>query len=238
MMHINEAIILAGGAGTRLRSVVADLPKPMADVAGRPFLSYQVDYLATAGVKHIVLSVGYLRERIMEWFGDQYRGIRISYSVEEEPLGTGGAIRESFTKVAGDNVLALNGDTWFPVTLSSMVNAHNENGCDLTMALKLMHGFERYGTVSFSEKSVTGFFEKGFRSQGYINGGVYLLHRSLVDQFPSTQRFSFESDFLEPMVQRIRVCPFVSDAYFIDIGIPEDYQRAQVELPSQMGEFR
>lgn len=217
---------------------MADLPKPMADVAGRPFLAYQFDYLAAAGVEHVILSVGYLRERIIEWFGYKYRGIHVSYAVEEEQLGTGGAIRESIVQASGDSLLVLNGDTWFPVNLTAMVKAHNVHGCGLTMALKFMHDFDRYGAVSCSELRVTGFSEKGFCSHGYINGGVYLLHRSLADEFPPTRRFSFESDFLEPMVQRINVCPYVSDAYFIDIGIPEDYLRAQTEMPDQMGEFR
>ena len=237
-MNVNEAIILAGGAGTRLKSVVADLPKPMADVAGRPFLAYQLDYLAAAGVGHVVLSVGYLCERIMEWFGDNYQGIRISYAVEEEPLGTGGGIRESINLTTADNLLVLNGDTWFPVCLRSLEEAHDNSRSDLTMALKLLSDFERYGTVSFSGGRVTGFSAKGFCQQGYINGGVYLLDRAVADHFPERRSFSFESDFLEPMVQRIDICPFVSDAYFIDIGIPEDYQRAQIELPGQTGDFR
>jgi D-glycero-alpha-D-manno-heptose 1-phosphate guanylyltransferase len=230
-----EAIILAGGAGTRLRSVVPDLPKPMADVAGRPFLAYQFDYLSAVGVSRVILSVGYLRERIMDWFGVEYNGIAISYAVEEEPLGTGGAIREALRLVTGDRVLVLNGDTWFPVDLRAMQTAHDTTCCHMTMALKQVNDISRYGAVTIEGGRVSGFAEKGRRSSGYINGGVYLINRAIEEFFPRQQRFSFESDLLEAQIERIVVCPFVSDAYFIDIGIPEDYYTAQTILPGQTG---
>ena len=232
-----EAIILAGGAGTRLRSVVADLPKPMADVAGRPFLAYQLDYLAAAGIRRIVLSVGYLRERIIEWFGASYRGIDIDYAIEEELLGTGGALRVSLARVSGERVLVLNGDTWFPVDIAAMAAAHAESGCVMTMALKELTDFSRYGAVTVADGRVNGFSEKGFCSRGYINGGVYLIECALEARFPERKRFSLESDLLEAQVGAIAICPFISDAYFIDIGVPEDYHTAQLELPEQIGAY-
>lgn len=238
MNSLKEVIILAGGAGTRLRSVVGNTPKPMAEVAGRPFLTYLLDFLVSANVSHVVLSIGYLCEQIMDYFHDNYQGMQVTYAIEDEPLGTGGAIREAFNYTSEENVLVLNGDTYFPVNLNDMMKAHCASGCEMSMALKLMHDYDRYGAVLYSEQRITGFSEKGYYSQGYINGGVYLLHRSLLDKFPPMRRFSFESDFLEPLVNQISVCPFVGDAYFIDIGIPEDYQRAQTELPNTTGGIR
>ncbi|MGE0920244.1 nucleotidyltransferase family protein [Trichlorobacter lovleyi] len=233
-----EAVILAGGAGTRLRSVVSDLPKPMAGVAGRPFLAYQLDYLVASGASRLILSVGYRREKIMEHFGDRYAGVPVSYVVEEEPLGTGGAIRESLRAVCGESALILNGDTFFPVDLNGMLRTLHANGCGLVMAVKELFRFDRYGTVVMVEDRITGFRAKGFCERGYINGGIYAVTKAIAALFPARQAFSFEADFLEQQVGRIGVVPFCSDAYFIDIGIPEDYQRAQHELPLQGGEKR
>jgi len=233
-----EAVILAGGAGTRLRSVVSDLPKPMAGVAGRPFLAYQLDYLVAPGASRLILSVGYRREKIMEHFGDRYAGVPVSYVVEEEPLGTGGAIRESLRAVCGESALILNGDTFFPVDLNGMLRALHAGDCGLVMAVKELFRFDRYGTVVMAEGRITGFRERGLCERGYINGGIYAVTKAITTLFPDRQTFSFEADFLEQQVGRIGVVPFCSDAYFIDIGIPEDYQRAQHELPLQGGEKR
>lgn len=233
-----EAIILAGGAGTRLRSVVSDLPKPMADVAGRPFLAYQLDYLVASAVSHLVLSVGYRHEKIMAYFGDRYVGVPISYVVEDEPLGTGGAIREALKAVTGDEALVLNGDTFFPVDLAGMRQQLRKQRAGLIMAVKELFRFDRYGTVIISEERVAGFREKGYCEQGYINGGIYALTRGITAFFPDRPNFSLESEVLTANVGQIGVIPFRSDAYFIDIGIPEDYLRAQTELPLQRGECR
>lgn len=230
-----DAVILAGGAGTRLRSIVHDVPKPMADVGGRPFLEYLLEHLAAGPVDRIILSVCHRREVIIDRFGDRFRDLPIVYSVEEEPLGTGGAIRQSLELARGEHVAVLNGDTFFPVDLAAMANAHRSRDCDLTMALKPLTRFDRYGVVACSGDRVVGFAEKGFRETGSVNGGVYVMRRALSAALPSARSFSFETDFLMRQVDALRICPFASDAWFIDIGVPEDYRRAQRELPGRVG---
>lgn len=231
-----EAVILAGGRGTRLASIVKDIPKPMADIEGRPFLEYLLDYLARAAVDRVILSVGFRSEIIVERFGRTFRGIPIDYAIEKEPLGTGGAIRESLKIAQDEHVLIINGDTYFPVDLVEMAVIHKLRGCDLTVAIKLMNNFDRYGTVKCSGERIAGFEEKRLCGTGYINGGVYMMRRGTIANFPDKHQFSFESDFLEPMIDKVNICPFVSDAYFIDIGIPEDYCRAQRELTGKTEE--
>ncbi len=226
-----EAVILAGGVGTRLQSVVRDVPKPMADINGRPFLSYVMDYLSGQDIGRILLSVGYKYEVIRDYFGANYKKIDIEYIVEETPLGTGGAIREALKKVRGDNAVVLNGDTFFDVDLRKMVDFHIEHDSLLTFAVKPMHYVDRYGTVIVKEKRVIGFDEKSFKPFGYVNGGVIVIGKAISDFFECSEgAFSFEVDFLYNNVMKISSFAFICDNYFIDIGVPEDYKRAQQEL--------
>lgn len=226
-----EAIILAGGLGTRLKDVVKDVPKPMAGVDGRPFLSYLLEYLASSGTKRVILSVGYKSEKIRDHFHGRFRGMEIEYVIEEAPLGTGGAIREGLTAVNGEDFLVLNGDTFFKLELKELMHFHLERNSILTMSLKLIRNFERYGSVSVKDGVVTGFEEKCFKNSGYINGGVYVLNKKIAGYLAGFERrFSFEMDFLGKGPHPFKVHGFISDGYFIDIGIPEDYVRAQDEL--------
>lgn len=224
-----EAIVLAGGMGTRLRTVVSDVPKPMAPVNGRPFLAYLLDDLAKQGLTRVVLAVGYKREVIVEYFGDHYQGIDLVYSVEEEPLGTGGAILQAFDHVEGDRAFVLNGDTYFQVDLQAQDAFHTSHECDMTLALKPMKDFDRYGTVRIEEPSnrILGFDEKQYREEGLINGGVYLFGKTVWKGFTSGTKFSFETEVLEGLYATKNFCGMVSDTYFIDIGIPTDYERSQ-----------
>lgn len=228
---LTEAIVLAGGFGTRLRSVVQELPKPMAPVGERPFLEIVLDELADAGVQRCILAVGYKRESIQEHFGETYRGMTLAYSIEDEPLGTGGGIRQAADMLEGEACLVLNGDTLFRVDLALLSRRFAERDSLLCVALKEMRDFDRYGTVVLeSDGVISGFREKQPMDRGLINGGVYALHKDLFRLKALPPVFSFEKEILEAEVglRRFHGEPF--DAYFIDIGIPEDYARAQEEL--------
>ena len=227
-----DVVILAGGLVTRLRSVVSEVPKCMAPVNGKPFLYYLLKALSQYSINKVVLSVGYKREHIMEWVHEHGREFPfgIDYAVEGTPLGTGGGIRLALSKCTSDAVCVMNGDTFFDVDLEQLQEAHKHSGLILTMAVKHLRGFDRYGTVSFNQAGVvTGFNEKQFCEDGYINGGVYLLSdKSLLKDMP--EKFSFETEFLQPKAAEGLVQSFVSDGYFIDIGIPQDYAKANEDF--------
>ena len=227
-----EAIILAGGFGTRLQGVVKDVPKPMAPVNGRPFLTYILDYLIEYQYNKVILSVGYLHEKIEAYFGNQYKSLEIDYAVETEPLGTGGGILFAMSKCVTDNVLVINGDTMFKVDLAEFEQFHAEKNALLSIVLREVEDVSRYGSVTigndnlivlFAEKQVTF-------GRGYINGGVYLINRELFRKYPQPQKFSFEKDLMTRFYRQELFYAMSSDGYFIDIGIPEDYARAQQEL--------
>lgn len=224
-----EAIILAGGFGTRLQSVVHDVPKPMAPVADKPFLAYLLDQLDRQGCTHAILAVGYKKEVIQNFFGSNYKGISLSYSVEDKPLLTGGALKKALKQATEDAVLVLNGDTFFDVDFSKMINSHIQNHSDVTLAVKELYDFSRYGTVIFDDDfRITRFTEKKRCPKGFINGGVYVLNHTLFDDF-SLDKFMMEKDFLERYVDSKIIHAFPCDGYFIDIGIPEDYKKANEE---------
>jgi D-glycero-alpha-D-manno-heptose 1-phosphate guanylyltransferase len=226
-----EAIVLAGGFGTRLKNVVNDVPKPMAPVNGKPFLTYILDFLQKKGTKKVVLCTGYLSEIIERFYGNSYKNIVLEYSVEKEPLGTGGAIKKALDYITEENVLILNGDTFFDVELDKMISDHINKNADFTLALKPMKEFDRYGTVQISQNGrVTGFEEKRYQSAGYINGGVYVIKKNIFESTDLPEKFSLESDFMCKTLSRKHFNGFVSDTYFIDIGIPEDYYKAEKDF--------
>jgi D-glycero-alpha-D-manno-heptose 1-phosphate guanylyltransferase len=230
---ISTAIILAGGLGTRLQSVVKDLPKSMADIAGKPFLEYQLNYLHSQKIKDILLSVGYKYESIQNHFGNKYKNISISYAIEKEPLGTGGAVINALKVVKEDSVFILNGDTFFPVSLEDLFYNHCEKKAALSIALKEMHNFDRYGVVNIdADNAITGFEEKRFREQGLINGGIYLADSKFLHALKLPEKFSLEKDVFEKHGNKVSIYGFPFTNYLIDIGIPEDYARAQHELLS------
>jgi len=222
-----QAIVLAGGLGTRLRSVVPDLPKPMAPVAGRPFLAWVLDRLADAGFETVVLAVGYRHEAIHEHFGDDYRGMALRYSVECTPLGTGGAIRLAAEHVSAYPVFVLNGDTYLELDYRAMLDAHLQSRASLSVAVCSVPDVGRYGSLELDSDHIHGILEKGRTGPGYINAGVYLLASEILQQIPAGEPFSFEQQLLVPRVQEFRPLAFRTEGRFIDIGIPEDFQRAQ-----------
>lgn len=227
-----EVIILAGGFGTRLQRIVENVPKPMVDINGMPFLSFIMDYLVSHGVSKVLLSVGYKHEIIENYFGFRYKNIEIEYVFEAIPLGTGGAIRKALKYVSDDNVIVLNGDTFFCVNLSEMYDFHQGKSSNLTIAVKAMENCSRYGAVIIQNDRIVQFEEKSCNSFGYINGGIYIINSKVISSFINEfgNQFSFERDFIQKITKKINVFSYISNDYFIDIGIPEDYERAKKEL--------
>ena len=230
-----DVIILAGGLGTRLRSMVSDVPKCMAPVAGHPFLHYLFLYLERFSfVEKVILSLGYKSEAVITWIEQNYNcNFEIVYSIEDVPLGTGGAVKKALIHSLSENVLVLNGDTFFDVDIGFFNNQHIASEALLSIALKPMKSFERYGNVELNDRNIiSDFNEKTYCDDGQINGGVYLLRnkQNLFSELPN--RFSLETDFLQPAVNKHEVYGFIHDGYFIDIGIPEDYLKANDVLPT------
>jgi len=222
-----EAIVLAGGLGTRLRGVVDDVPKPMAPVHGRPFLALVLDQLVAAGFTTAIFAAGYRHEAVRRYFGEHYRGLALRYSVEREPLGTGGAIRLACEQADAPDVFVLNGDTYLELDFRAMLNAHARGGTELTMAICHVPDVARYGALELCDDRVQGFLEKGRSGPGWINAGTYVLGPDLRARLRPQGAFSFEHDLLAPEVRSIRPFAFRASGLFIDIGIPEDYARIQ-----------
>ena len=227
---LQEAIILAGGFGTRLRDVVSDLPKSMAPVNGKPFLDYQLKYLKHYGIKKVVLSVGYLAEKIMTHYGDNFEGLPITYSIEKDPLGTGGGIRLSMEKCSGPDVLVLNGDSTFDINLLSFYHSHTSFHADWSLSIRHEKNAARYGTIRLGDMwRIIGFTEKnGLEKPGLMNAGIYILNKEIfLKNTPTLKPFSIERDFFEAFVNELKIFGFTYEGYFIDIGIPTDYEKAQ-----------
>lgn len=228
MSPISEAIVLVGGQGTRLRSVVPDMPKPLAPVSGRPFLTILLDRLVGEGVSRIILATGYMSERIESVIGSSWRNVPVEYSVETAPLGTGGAIRMATALLRGNGAHVVNGDTFVDYSLASLEETVRTSGCAMGMVLTAVDDTSRYGEVLVEGGRVSAFREKQeFTKPGMINAGAYFLTASAIAQFADATVFSMERDFLTPMVERGAVAAFEDSGSFIDIGVPEDYFRAQ-----------
>jgi len=229
---MNEAVILAGGRGIRLRKSISDLPKSMAPVNGRPFLEYLMDYLITQEITSFILSVGFKREVIIDHFGESYRDIPVEYAEELEPMGTGGGIRLALWKVKGSRAFAMNGDSLFRVDMQQMMDQHVHKNADMTIALRELNDTGRYGRVTIGQdRRILGFSEKEEKvGKGYINGGVYILEKKILMEPEFRGRFSIEKDCFEQCYPDTKMFGFLSQGYFLDIGIPEDYQKAQDEF--------
>lgn len=219
-----EAIILAGGFGTRLSTVVSDVPKPMAPINGRPFLEYLLDDLNEKGINRVILAVGYKKEIIKSHFKEKYKNIDIVYSDEDIPLGTGGAIKKALTLAKDKEIFIINGDTFFDVDLKEMYQFHKKNNSKLTLAIKEMEKFDRYGSLILEGDKIIKFKEKKYIDKGYINGGIYLIKKELLNK-EEKESFSFEKDILENESLKIEKYGYKSEGYFIDIGIPKDYYK-------------
>lgn len=228
-----EAVILAGGFGTRLQSVVSDVPKPMAPVAGRPFLCYLLESLLRQGYTRAVLATGYLHEKVEACFGSDYRGLALAYARETSPLGTGGAIVNALQHCQADSVTVLNGDTLLLADLAELRQLALQKATPLAVVLRAVDDAGRYGAVDTdADGRITSFHEKDpAHGPGLINGGIYQLHRSLLAGRTVGEPFSFEREVLQGRFHEEAFYGYRTDGYFIDIGVPDDYRRAQTELP-------
>jgi D-glycero-alpha-D-manno-heptose 1-phosphate guanylyltransferase len=227
---IQTAIILAGGFSTRLQSVVKDVPKPMAPVNGIPFLNYQLNYLKHFGIKEVIISTGHLAEKISSRYKFHFNGMKISYSHEEEALGTGGGIRLALEKSSEKTVLVLNGDSFFDADLNLFYKMHTEKRSNVSLSLRKVPDASRYGGIETNANNkIISFKEKnGISQPGLINAGIYILEKDLyLQSTPPDINFSIEKDFFENQLNKIPIYGFEFNGYFIDIGIPEDYIKAQ-----------
>ena len=227
-----EAIILAGGLGTRLRSVMPNMPKVLAPVAGRPFLAHILGFLEQNDFSRVVLAVGYRHEDVMATFGKRFGKIEIDYSIEDHPLGTGGAVWLASCRVTPErNFFVFNGDTYTAVDFSAMENSMAAKSADLAIATRAMPDTGRYGLVQIDDNGLlTGFREKTPGHAGIINAGVYLMRHDLPQRFSFPEAFSLENDLLSLRCKDLRIAAVPMDGYFIDIGIPEDYEKANRDL--------
>jgi D-glycero-alpha-D-manno-heptose 1-phosphate guanylyltransferase len=235
-----EAIVLAGGLGTRLASRLHGLPKPMAPVAGRPFLEILLTQLRRFGCTRALLSVGHQHTIIRDHFGAAFGGVSIDYVVESIPLGTGGAIRLALAQAREESVLVLNGDTFLDADYAAMLRFHAAEGAAVTLAVVRRDDVSRYGSVTIEGQRVVGFEEKGNSgpsqtragpiNSGWISAGSYAVARNLAWPPALSEKFSIERDFFVPEVARLRPAAFKVEGFFLDIGIPEDYDRAQTEM--------
>jgi D-glycero-alpha-D-manno-heptose 1-phosphate guanylyltransferase len=213
-----EAVVLAGGLGTRLRAAVADVPKPLAPVGGRPFLERLLDYWIAQGVRRAVLAIGYMHELIEKHFGTSYRDCEIVYSVEDRPLGTGGALVKSLEFLTERNFLVLNGDTYFAVPLKTLAAFHVEKHAQVTMCLHRSRD-PRYTGVTLDKNGRVTSLAGG----SLANGGVFLFEREALAGV-APPGFNLERDILT-RIEKMYGCAF--DAPFVDIGVPEDWRAAE-----------
>lgn len=226
-MKADEAIVLVGGLGTRLRAVVSDVPKPLAPVAGRPFLVWVLDHLADSGMRRVVLATGYMADKVRKVVGRQWREMEIAYAIEETPLGTGGAVRHAVAGLRGSSVHVLNGDTFLRYSPLALERATRRSEAAIGIALAEVTDVSRYGAVDIVQGKVTSFHGNGQHGLGWINAGCYFLTEEALSALPREAVFSFETSVLVPQAREGKVAGFTETDGFIDIGVPEDYRRAQ-----------
>lgn len=231
MMPVKEAIILAGGLGTRLREEVPDLPKCMAPVNEQPFLHYLILFLQKAGIETFIFSLGYKAEAAIAFIEKTLPPSAYKLVIEPEPLGTGGGIRLAMQVVEGKNVWVLNGDSIALVNLEEQYRLHESRSAIGTLALIPQQQFDRYGTVTIDQNNrITGFEEKKWQETGLINAGIYLFDTNTFLQSTPNGNFSLETEFLQRRYSTLPMYGYVESAYFIDIGVPQDYRRAREEF--------
>jgi len=229
---IVKAAVLAGGLGTRLKGILGDIPKPMAPVGGFPFLHHLLHYLSRQGIREVFLCTGYCHEVISRYFGNQFMGMSLRYTVEQELLGTGGALMPVLAQWQ-EPFFLLNGDTFFEADLAALSKAFLEKRPLAAVCLKPMRQESRYGAVQLEGNRIVAFEEKKYFEEGCINAGVSLLSPALFEGKKEGETFSYERDLFTPQANRGLLHGIIQDRYFLDIGIPEDYQRAQEEIPGR-----
>ncbi len=218
------AVILAGGLGTRLRSLVSDRPKPMADIGGKPFLEYLVQRLLSFGFTKILICISYKKESVIDYF-KTHHGENVRFSIEEQPLGTAGALKNAEAMLAESFVL-LNGDTFVDANYTDMMSYHKLNDADVTIAL-VKRNDPNAGQVVLEGKRVVGFTEKGQTSTGFISAGLYVMQKKVLEKIPTNRSYSLESELFPTMIRDANILGYVLDSDFIDIGSPANYLQLQ-----------
>jgi len=228
-------VILAGGLGTRLRPISADRPKVLMLILGRPFIAFLLDRLAEAGVEEVVLAVGYQADAVREAVGDRHGPIRVRYSAESEPLGTGGALRLAAEQADGDLFLVLNGDSYCAVQIPALLAHHRISGAPGTLALVYREDTHEYGRVELGAKDrIQGFLEKSDSAgPGWVNAGVYAFSRGLIDSIPEGRAVSLEREMFPDWTRR-DIRGYRTDAPRYDIGTPERFAGAEAFLITQV----
>jgi D-glycero-alpha-D-manno-heptose 1-phosphate guanylyltransferase len=233
MKRLNEAVILAGGKGTRLQPVVADRPKVLAAVCGRPFLAYLLDQVAAAGISHTILCVGYRAQQVQAALGKQYAGMSLTYSREATPLGTGGALRLAQPLTVSETLIVMNGDSFCEVNLRDLWEWHQARQSRATLVLTHMSDTARYGRVSSSTAGeISNFEEKGRTAgEGWVNAGIYVVKSEMVRAIPLECAVSLEHDVFSSWIGQ-RLYGYRSRGHFLDIGTPESYGQADALFAS------
>jgi D-glycero-alpha-D-manno-heptose 1-phosphate guanylyltransferase len=228
---MRHAVLLAGGRGTRLESVSGGLPKPLMEVGGRPFIEHVLESLVDSGCGRVVIAASYKWELLRDHLGSNYKGCALDWSIESKPLGTGGAIRQAFKTFDLAAAFVLNADTLFRVNLDDMEARHRAWGAAVTVALREVPDVARFGEVVIDdERRIVSFSEKGRRGPGLINGGVYFVDGRVWLDGDCSEIFSFERDYLQQRSKTAALYGYKSDGYFIDIGVPDDLDRARHDL--------
>ena len=230
-----EVVVLAGGLGTRLRSILEGKPKCLAPIAERPFLEYLLCFLRRQGANEVVLAVGYQSDQVMQYFGDGRRlGLRLRYSIERTLLGTAGALRLAGELLKGSRVIVVNGDSIADVPLKSVLQYHARRKALVTIALAKVSDVSRYGSVELDRTGqVVQFMEKSSGGAGWVSAGVYVLERDFIERIPPGRPISLEHDVFVGLVASSGFYGYPFVGYFIDIGTPEAYRQAQLELPGR-----
>jgi D-glycero-alpha-D-manno-heptose 1-phosphate guanylyltransferase len=226
---MREAIILAGGLGTRLQQKVPGLPKSMAPINKKPFLEILLQSLSDKGFTRVILSLGYKSKLIFDHFGKSFKELELAYVFEDQPLGTGGGIRLAIEQCTSDHVFVMNGDTFLDFEVNEIEEFWKKNRLTIIVCKEISDA-SRYGKIIASDNLVKSFSEKGVAGPGLINAGCYIFGRHLLDNFPLNKKFSIESDFLSKEVSQTSISIYISKGFFIDIGVPDDFIRAQLEL--------
>lgn len=229
--RIRQAIILAGGFGTRLQTVLRDVPKPLAPVRGLPFIHYVLHWLEECGIEHVIGCTGYLADKMEAGFLSYAGGLEMTFLREDTPLGTGGAIYRALREAECGGVFALNGDTYFPADLNAFQLEAERFGGRLAIALRRVPDTSRFGAVELEGGRIATMNEKGRSGPGLVNAGLYLLPHDLWQRIPMPGVFSWETDLVQPMAPVLGAVGVILDAPFLDIGTPESYGEAEHVLP-------
>jgi D-glycero-alpha-D-manno-heptose 1-phosphate guanylyltransferase len=234
-----DVIILAGGLGTRLKSVVPDLPKALSPINGRPFLDYILDFLNESGLaKSVILTVGYMAEQIVEKYSSRREyDFEFRFSKEETLLGTGGAIKKALRCSTTDDVMVLNGDSYADVHVKDVISFHREKSASMTIVVKRIGNPDKYGLVEFNnDQRITSFNEKlTGATEGHINAGIYLFKREIFNGVEEDRAISLERELMPFFINNHGVYAFATGGKFIDIGTPETYLIAEEFFKKELG---